>query len=431
MSVDVLMPKLGESITEGTILEWKKNVGDMIEKDETLLEISTDKVDSEIPSPDSGKITEILFSVNDVVPVGEVIARIGSNNDEVVEKKSDDIKEDKDKNLDENVIINKTSKTQDTPSLELSSVQESKLDKNKKFYSPLVKSIANKENISFQELDNIAGTGFNNRVSKKDVLKYLENRNNANIDLPTYSDNDLEKSPLSNDVEPMGHIRLMIADHMKKSRDTSVHVYSTSEVDITDIVNFRTANKKYYHEKYQTNLTYTPFFINAVIKAIQDFPLINASVQDKNIVNNLNINIGMAVALPDDNLIVPVIKNSEELNFLGIARSCSDLAQRARVNKLQPDEVKDSTFTVTNPGIFGSLFGMGIINQPNSALLSIGSIHKRPVVKETDYGDVVVIRSMIYLTLAYDHRIIDGAYGTRFLSCLKKELENFKENSLR
>ena len=435
MSVDVLMPKLGESITEGTILEWKKNVGDMVEKDETLLEISTDKVDSEIPSPDSGKVTEILFSVNDVVPVGEVIARIGSNNDEVVEKKSNNLIEDKDKNLDEDVIINKTSKTQDMPILESATALEDKFDKNRKFYSPLVKSIANKENISLEELNKIAGTGLNNRVSKKDVLKYVEIRNNSNIDnsesLPLFSDNDLEKSSLSNDVEPMGHVRLMIADHMKKSRDTSVHVYSTSEVDITDIVNFRNANKKYYHEKYQTNLTYTPFFINAVIKSIQDFPLINARVQDKNIVNNLNINIGMAVALPDDNLIVPVIKKSEELNFLGIARSCSDLAQRARKNKLQPDEVKDSTFTVTNPGIFGSLFGMGIINQPNSALLSIGSIHKRPVVKETDYGDVVVIRSMIYLTLAYDHRIIDGAYGTRFLSHLKKELENFKENSLR
>ena len=418
MSVDVLMPKLGESITEGTILEWKKEVGDDIKKDETLLEISTDKVDSEIPSPESGKIIQILYKVNDVVPVGEVIAKIGSNNDKVIKQvkdipKTDDI-------IDDNSIF------------ENNEIDDLVVDSNnvikekQRFYSPLVKSIAKKENISLAEMDNIPGTGLNNRVNKNDILNYI--KSNESLDI-NKSKSDITYS-LNDKLEPMGHVRLMIADHMKKSRDTSVHVYSTSEVDITNIVNYRNANKNKYLDKYQTNLTYTPFFINSVIKSIQGFPLINASIQGKNIVNNLNINIGVAVALPDDNLIVPVIKKSEELNFLGVTRACSDLAQRARENNLKPNEVKDSTFTITNPGVFGSLFGMGIINQPNSALLSIGAIQKRPVVKETKYGDVVVVRSMIYLTLAYDHRIIDGAYGTRFLTHLKNILENFNEDGL-
>ena len=412
------MPELGESITEGTILEWKKEVGADIKKDETLLEISTDKVDSEIPSPESGKIIQILYKVNDVVPVGEVIARIGSNNDKVIKQvkdipKTDDI-------IDDNSIF-------ENNEIDDLVVDSNNVIKEKQhFYSPLVKSIAKKENISLAEMDNIPGTGLNNRVNKNDILNYI--KSNESLDI-NKSKADIKYS-LNDKLEPMGHVRLMIADHMKKSRDTSVHVYSTSEVDITNIVNYRNANKNKYLDKYQTNLTYTPFFIDSVIKSIQGFPLINASIQGKNIVNNLNINIGVAVALPDDNLIVPVIKKSEELNFLGVARACSDLAQRARENNLEPNEVKDSTFTITNPGVFGSLFGMGIINQPNSALLSIGAIHKRPVVKETKYGDVVVVRSMIYLTLAYDHRIIDGAYGTRFLPHLKTKLENFNEDDL-
>jgi len=418
MSVDVLMPKLGESITEGTILEWKKEVGDDIKKDETLLEISTDKVDSEIPSPESGKIIQILYKVNDVVPVGEVIARIGSNNDKVIKQVKEIPK------IDDIIDDNSTLKNNEIDDLVVDS--NNVIKEKQHFYSPLVKSIAKKENISLAEMDNIPGTGLNNRVNKNDILNYI--KLNESLDI-NKSKSDIAYS-LNDKLEPMGHVRLMIADHMKKSRDTSVHVYSTSEVDITNIVNYRNANKNKYLDKYQTNLTYTPFFIDSVIKSIQGFPLINASIQGKNIVNNLNINIGVAVALPDDNLIVPVIKKSEELNFLGVARACSDLAQRARENNLEPNEVKDSTFTITNPGVFGSLFGMGIINQPNSALLSIGAIHKRPVVKETKYGDVVVVRSMIYLTLAYDHRIIDGAYGTRFLTHLKNKLENFNEDGL-
>ena len=424
MSVNVIMPKLGESITEGTILEWKKQVGDLIERDETLLEISTDKVDSEVPSPAKGKVIEILFKVNDVVPVGEIIARIGDNSDEVINTSE------------KNVIVNEEVLENPTQNIMEETNDNSKTnEKNKmssKFYSPLIKSIAKKEDIRLSELDSINGSGLNGRVNKQDVLDYLDSKNNINqdndIDNETIKTNEYE---LVNKVEPMGHVRKMISKHMKASRDTSVHVYSTSEVDVTDIVQYRNKFKSSCKDKYNAPLTYTPFIIDAVIKAVHEYPLMNACLENENIKYNQNINIGVAVALPDDNLIVPVIKRSEELNFLGLARSTNDLANRARAGKLSPQEAQGSTFTVTNPGIFGSLFGMGIINQPNVGLLSVGSIHKRPVVKETKYGDLIVSRSMMYLTLAYDHRIIDGAYGTKFLSKVKYLLENFNLDDIK
>ena len=407
MSIDVIMPKLGESITEGTILEWKKKVGEHIEKDETLLEISTDKVDSEVPSPGKGKITEILYQVNDVVAVGEVIAKIGGDKDTViakeVPKKIEEIKEKISKPVEQETLKPK----------EIKITSEST-----RFYSPLVKSIAKKEGVSLKELDKITGSGANGRVNKNDIISYVNNNMRSSSGIS-------ESYSLENKKEPMGHVRKMIADHMIKSRNTSVHVYSTLEVDMTKIVEYRNNNKEIFKDKYNTPLTYTPFIIDASIKAIEEFPLINASVDGENVKYNQNINIGVAVALPDDNLIVPVIHRSEELNFLGIARASDDLASRSRASKLSPEEVQGSTFTVTNPGIFGSLFGMGIINQPNVSLLSVGAIHKRPVVKETEYGDVVVVRSMMYLTLAYDHRLIDGAYGTKFLNRIKEFLESF------
>jgi len=411
MSVDVIMPKLGESITEGTILEWKKQVGDSIEKDETLLEISTDKVDSEVPSPAKGKISEILYKVNDTVSVGLTIARIAGDGEIVSKQEKPEVTHD-----------DKAEKTVEKKEINSTKIKDKV--RSKRFYSPLVKSIASKEGISLSKLDDLPGSGANNRVNKNDILNYINNKEDSTID-------EASSINLENKIEPMGHVRKMIADHMVKSRETSVHVYSTSEIDVTNIVNYRNSSKEAFSSRYQTNLTYTPFFIDAVVRAIHDFPLINASVQGDNIQHNQNINIGVAVALDDNNLIVPVIKRTEELNFLGIARSSSDLAIRARENKLLPDEVKGSTFTVTNPGIFGSLFGMGIINQPNVSLLSVGAIHKKPVVKETEYGDVVVVRSMIYLTLAYDHRLIDGAYGTRFLSKIKELLENFSSNNIK
>lgn len=429
MAVDVIMPKLGESITEGTILEWKKSVGDMIDKDETLLEISTDKVDSEVPCPAAGKVLEILYKVNDVVAVGEVIARVGGEGETPSQSTPEDVKEEV---AEESNDVEIKEEVEATVNIE-SNVVKKESHSTTRFYSPLVKSIAEKEGISLDELESVPGSGANNRLNKNDILAYIDTRGSQEESKPSISkpqQPDVSYT-LDGSSEPMGHMRKMISKHMIQSRDTSVHVYSTSEVDITDIVNFRNANKDNYSQKHNTSLTYTPFFIDAVIRAINDFPLINASTDGENVKYNENINIGVAVALPDNNLIVPVIKRSEEFNFLGLSRATADFASRARQGKLDPAEVKDSTFTVTNPGIFGSLFGMGIINQPNVSLLSVGSIHKRPVVKETEFGDIVVVRSMVYLTLAYDHRLIDGAYGTQFLSRIKELLENFPINEIK
>ena len=419
MSVELIVPTLGESITEGTILEWKKNVGDVVSRDETILEISTDKVDSEVPSPASGTLLEILYEKNQVVAVGDVIARIGNDGEKDIVT-----------NVDKQIVASSNETQEEDASEPIANNEVTTVDRNvnRKFYSPLVKSIAKKEGISLVELDNIKGSGSNGRINKKDILDYIESNNKSNKISLNLSDSKTES--LENKLEPMGHIRKMIAQHMIKSRDTSVHVYSSNEIDMTSIVKFRNKNKDVFKSKYQTPLTYTPFITDATIRAIHEFPLINCSIKGDNISYNQNINMGIAVALPDNNLIVPVIKRSEELNFLGLARSTVDLANRARVGELKPEEATGSTFTITNPGIFGSLFGMGIINQPNVAILSVGSIHKRPVVKETEYGDVIVARSMMYLTLAYDHRIIDGAYGTQFLAKLKSLLEGFSDDDV-
>ena len=410
---DVVMPKMGESITEGTILEWKKQVGDSIAKDETLLEISTDKVDSEIPSPATGTIVEIIAQVNDTIPVGDVIARIG----EVGESTSA-----------EDVSV-ETAPTEESvpaePDLvpEIEEVVQSEIviekpiiQSGKRFYSPLVKSIAKKEGITQAELDALIGTGNNGRVNKQDILAYLKIRTAG---APTHTEGVIEQPAsivptMSDEIEPMSRIRKRIAEHMVQSVQTSPHVYTTVEADVTNLVHIRAEHKESFKSKAGVNLTYTPMLLDACIRVIQEFPLMNASLDGDNIVHHRNINMGVAVALPDDNLIVPVIHSSEEKNFLGLARSVSDLAGRARENKLMPDEIFGSTFTITNPGVFGGLFGMGIINQPNVGILSVGSFQKRPVVKETEYGDTIVIRSMVYLTLSYDHRIIDGAYGTKF-----------------
>ena len=427
---DVVMPKMGESITEGTILEWKKQVGDSIAKDETLLEISTDKVDSEIPSPATGTIVEIIAQVNDTIPVGDVIARIG----EVGESTA----------TDEASV--KTAPTEETVAAEPEPVPEIKkvvqsenfiekpiIQSGKRFYSPLVKSIAKKEGITQAELDALMGTGNNGRVNKQDILAYLKIRTAG---APTQMEGVIEKPAsivptMSDEIEPMSRMRKRIAEHMVQSVQTSPHVYTTVEADVTNLVNIRAEHKESFKSKAGVNLTYTPMLLDSCIRVIQEFPLMNASLDGDNIVHHRNINIGVAVALPDDNLIVPVIHSSEEKNFLGLARSVSDLAGRARENKLTPDEIFGSTFTVTNPGVFGGLFGMGIINQPNVGILSVGSFQKRPVVKKTEYGDTIVIRSMVYLTLSYDHRIIDGAYGTKFLARLVEIIEQYNNDKIK
>ena len=429
MIVDILMPKMGESITEGTIVEWKKNVGEMIAKDETLLEISTDKVDSEIPCPTEGKILEILFDKNDTVEVNTVIARVGTEDSDVLDLNTSS-NNNQEKSPKEDIPIKKDAIIQKEAPIQKIDTES----KDRVFYSPLVKSIAKKEGISIEELSSIQGSGSGGRVNKSDILNYLESKSNTlkSVDMsqPAVSTDYSTSDQLKDSIEEMDRVRIKIAEHMVNSKNVSAHVYTTSEVDVTNIVNIRNHKKDDFLKKNNIKLTYTPIIVSACIKAIQEFPLMNASINEKNIVHHQNINMGIAVALPDNNLIVPVIKASEEKNFLGLSRNIDSYAKKARSNTLAADDIFGSTFTVTNPGIFGGLFGMPIINQPNVGILSVGSIEKRPVVKETEYGDAIFVRHMLYLTLGYDHRLIDGAYGTKFLSRVKQLLENYDDNEI-
>lgn len=431
MIVDVLMPKMGESITEGTIVEWKKNVGDSIGKDETLLEISTDKVDSEIPCPTAGKVLELIFEKNDTVEVNTIIARIGTEDSDTLDSKAEN--------------VGNQNKVEDKQDIELNEVVEPlkgddtkisiKSTENKServFYSPLVKSIAKKENISLEELSTIQGSGNSGRVNKSDILNYIDSKSNVQETQQQVaaSTKYATSEQLKDSIEEMDRVRVKIAEHMVNSKNVSAHVYTTSEVDVTNIVNLRNDKKDAFLNKNGIKLTYTPIIVSACIKAIQEYPLMNASINGTNIVHHQNVNMGIAVALPDNNLIVPVIKAAEEKNFLGLSRSVDSYARKARSNSLAADDIFGSTFTVTNPGIFGGLFGMPIINQPNVGILSVGSIEKRPIVKETQFGDAVFIRHMLYLTLGYDHRLIDGAYGTKFLSRVKELLENYSDSEI-
>ena len=430
MIVDVLMPKMGESITEGTIVEWKKNVGDMIAKDETLLEISTDKVDSEIPCPTEGKVLELLFNENDTVEVNTIIARIGTEDSDSLDSNTENSVNDEKENSNEE-ILEDVKKEEVSIKEEVTSDNKEISKKDRIFYSPLVKSIAKKEGISLDELSSIKGSGNGGRVNKGDILNYIDSKSNitqsSDVQPAAISADYASSAQLQDSIEQMDRVRVKIAEHMVNSKNVSAHVYTTSEVDVTNIVNIRNSKKDAFLNKNNIKLTYTPIIVSACIKAIQEYPLMNASIDGTNIVHHQNINMGIAVALPDNNLIVPVIKASEEKNFLGLSRNIDSYAKKARSNSLAADDIFGSTFTVTNPGIFGGLFGMPIINQPNVGILSVGSIEKRPVVKETEYGDAVFVRHMLYLTLGYDHRLIDGAYGTKFLSRVKELLENYNE----
>ena len=433
MIVDVLMPKMGESITEGTIVEWKKNVGDSIGKDETLLEISTDKVDSEIPCPTAGKVLELLFDKNDTVEVNTIIARIGTEDSDSL----DSVEQSIDKK-DENNSVEDSQESENITSEKIDvevSNTSTETKSERIFFSPLVKSIAKKENISIEELNTIKGSGNAGRINKSDILNYIDSKSNVSkvqdIQQPIATSTKYATSDeLKDSIEEMDRVRVKIAEHMVNSKNVSAHVYSTSEVDVTNIVNIRNNKKDAFLNKNGIKLTYTPIIVSACIKAIQEYPLMNASINGTNIIHHQNVNMGIAVALPDNNLIVPVIKAAEEKNFLGLSRSVDSYASKARSNSLAADDIFGSTFTVTNPGIFGGLFGMPIINQPNVGILSVGSIEKRPVVKETQFGDAVFVRHMLYLTLGYDHRLIDGAYGTKFLSRIKELLENYSDSEI-
>ena len=419
MLVDVIMPKLGESLTEGTIIQWRKKVGDSIEKDEILLEIGTDKVDSDIPSPAVGVLKEILAQPNDVLPVNEVIARIETEGDGALTTVL----------TEEELTIEETPPAK-APPAPIPPITSNSVEST--FYTPLVRAMASRENVSESELVLISGSGRGGRVTKKDLVTYLQMRTEPALvtgaqaaDVPT-----LPPAVVMDDrVEEMDRMRQMIAEHMRQSIDTAAHVYLVSECDVTHVVDYVKSGQDAFLKREGFKLTYTPFFVLAAVKAIQAHPIFNASLDMTNIVFKKNINVGMAVAM-DKGLMVPVIPNCEELNFLGLCRKVNDLAVRSRTNKIKPDELQGSTFTVSNFGIFGNVLGMPIINQPNSAILGVGAIKKQPVVRETDAGDAIVIRSICYLSLGIDHRLLDGADRGQFLQTLVNILETMNTSAI-
>ena len=434
--IELLMPKMGESIIEATILKWVKKVGDKVSVDDTILEIATDKVDSEIPSPVDGILSEILFPEDSVVEVGKIIAIIATAGEAAKPLATPSVKE---------VPIIEISKVAEKIVAVIPSVVSELPISNSedRFYSPLVKSIAKEEKITQEELNHIKGTGANERVTKQDILEYIANRASATpqksveaspkavVSNNAYLSNASSTSLSGNvDIIEMDRMRKLIADHMVMSKQTSPHVTSFVEADVTNLVKWREANKKKFQEKYGTNITFTPLFVDAVVKAIKDFPLVNISVEGTKIIVKKDINIGMAAALPSGNLIVPVIKNADIYNLAGLAKTVNDLASRARENKLKPDEIKDGTFTITNVGTFGNLMGTPIINQPQVAILATGAIVKKPAVLETEYGDVIAVRHMMFLSLSYDHRVVDGGLGGAFLKRISDYLEKFDSNTL-
>ena len=420
MIVDVIMPKLGESITEGTIIEWRKKAGDAIARDEILLEIGTDKVDSEIPSPAGGVVVELLVQEKDVVPVETVIARIETDGDAPVKTEEPDTETAKADVPDEKG----ESKVEEPPKkIPKSEISEKKSSAGRTFYTPLVRSIAEKEGISQEELAGIPGSGRSGRVTKKDVLAYLKSGRAEAVPA------EPSRIPMTDEVVEMERMRQIIAQHMRKSLDTAAHVHVVSEADVTDMVEFCQKRRDQFLRQEGFKLTYTPFFIMAVVKAIQDHPIVNASLDGTTIQHNRNVNMGIAVAV-EKGLIVPVIPKCEELNFLGLCRRVNDISIRARREEISPDELQGSTFSISNFGIFGNIYGTPIINQPNSAILGIGAVKKRPIVHETPRGDAIVIRSMTYLSLGFDHRLIDGAGGGNFLGRVVHYLENMDTISL-
>ena len=433
------LPKMGESIAEATITKWLKDVGDNIEIDESLVEIATDKVDSDVPSEYKGKLIKKNFEVNDVVKVGEVIAEIETDmidNDNTIIK-SKEIKDEimiedaKDENMVEDVKdeISNEDVLQDIPSIELLD-KDDKVDiqktksKSDKFYSPLVKNIAKKEKISGHELDSIIGSGKDGRVTKQDILSYVKSRSNNlkdNIQVETSSSREDQVLEL----DRMGKI---IFDHMSSSKKISAHVQSFVEVDVSNLWDWREKYKKSFFDNEGQRLTFTPLFIDAVVKSLKDYPIINSSVVDEKVIIKKSINIGMATAVENGNLIVPVIRNADHLNLKGLTLAVNDLSTRARSNSLKPDEITDGTYTVTNVGNFGSIMGTPIINQPQVGIIAIGVIRKLPSVIETDKGDFVGIRKKLILSHTYDHRIINGSVGGSFVKRVAEYLEGWDMN---
>lgn len=442
--VDLIMPKLGESIMEATILKWHKQPGDAVQMDETVLEIATDKVDSEVPSTSAGVIDEILFKINDVVPIGTVIARIKTGAAESTSSRpvvSNPEKEQGTSNKVQEAVVVETFQPQ-TSNFKPQTANGS----SNRFYSPLVLNIAASEGVSMSELENIPGTGNEGRVTKKDILQFVSGRKSGVISRESGARNQsetmvmpmakVEQQQTSNsqqlttyqgnvEIIEMDRMRKLIAEHMVRSKQTSPHVTSFTEADVTNMVMWRDKVKKDFEKREGTKITYTPLFVEAIVRCIKKFPLVNCSLDGDKIIIKKDINIGMATALPSGNLIVPVIKNADQLNLVGLAKQVNNLADNARNGKLKVDDTAGGTFTLTNVGTFGSLMGTPIINQPQVAILAVGAIKKRPVVVETPHGDSIAIRHMMYLSMSYDHRIVDGSLGATFLTAVAKELENF------
>lgn len=488
--VDLVMPKLGESIMEATILKWTKKVGEPVKQDETLLEIATDKVDTEVPSTSEGILSEVLFKENDVVPIGTVIARINTNASADAEAPQHDV-------ITQNTAASTTAGDDDATEEHVPFVPkpvsisaQASGSSNNKFYSPLVLNIANSEGLPLSELENIPGTGNEGRVTKKDILQHIADKKAGKSQAPASNvlqDQTAQPSKQEQQVPPktqppaeaqqpqqqpspkadttvaspqsetkigpaanipsappqpsytaptgnveiveMDRMRKIIAKHMVNSKQTSAHVTSFAEADVTNMVTWREKVKKQFEKQEGTKITFTPMFITCLTRVIKRYPYINCSVEGEKIIFKKDINIGMATALPTGNLIVPVIKNADYLNLVGLSKSVNTLADNARNNKLKPDDTNDGTFTLTNVGTFGSLMGTPIINQPQVAILAVGAIKKRPVVIETAEGDSIGIRHIMYLSLSYDHRVVDGSVGASFLTEVAKEFENWDVNT--
>jgi len=460
--IEVQMPQMGESVMEGTVIEWAKSVGDEVEEDETLLEISTDKVDTEVPSPQAGTLVEILVEEGDTVEVGQTIAIIAtgkaaSASADTTSSTATDTQKTKQETTSKQKTESQPAQATSTNGAPSGGSEPQRIGSDGRFYSPLVRSIAKEEGISQEELESIEGSGQGGRVSKEDVMSYLEERKSqpkqpaqpaaqksglskpgkkesapAQGEQRSISAGELDIERPSENVEriKMDRMRKMIAEHMVRSKQTSAHVTTFSEVDVTNLVRWREANKQEFKERAGVKLTYTPLFIEKIIQAMREFPLINSSVDTENdeIILKRDINFGLAVALGEGGkggLIVPVIKKAQEKNLVGLAKSVNDLAMKARNKNLNPDDLVGGTFTLTNYGSVGNLMGTPIINQPQVAIMGTGAIEKRPVVRETSEGDVIAIRQMMYLSMSYDHRIVDGAHGGAFLNRVKELLENF------
>jgi len=441
---ELLLPKMGESVAEATIIKWTKQPGDDISLDDTILEIATDKVDSEVPSPVAGKLVKQLFAADDVVQVGAVIAiiEIEGGAKETPVAQPEKVEEAKTAPVAETIPgISQLPAADKTPQANVD------FKSSDRFYSPLVKNIAKEEGLSVEELDGIKGSGADGRLTKEDLLSHIQSKKGGSSsrisDTLVQAKSAVEAPKQASAPQPaqvatsvsggdeiieMDRMRKLISEHMVMSKHISPHVTSFVEADVTNLVLWRNKMKKVFEQRENEKITFTPIFVEAVARAIKDYPMINVSVNGTQIIKKKDINIGMAAALPSGNLIVPVIKNADQLNLVGLTKAVNDLANRARISKLKPDETQNGTFTLTNVGSFGNVMGTPIINQPQVAILAVGAIKKKPAVLETEHGDVIAIRHMMFLSLSYDHRVVDGALGGSFVRRVADYLENWDIN---